>query len=122
MLRYLADFVTPLHTVVHQMSCQWMETEDKEYMALKVTLMQIVVVQLSDWMRSFHVLLNVSDIAIGSALMQLSEPNWFRLVYYSSQKLSTVERNYSTTERKALGMMYSINKFLHYLLGAMARY
>ena len=43
--------------------------------------------------------------------MQLSEPNWFRLVYYSSQKLSTVERNYSTTERKALGMMYSINKF-----------
>ena len=27
------------------------------------------------------------------------------------------ERNYSTTEREALGMIYSSNNFLHYLLG-----
>ena len=48
--------------------------------------------------------------------MQLTTPNWYRLVYYSSRKLSTAERNYSTTEREALGMIYSINKFRHYLL------
>ena len=40
-----------------------------------------------------------------------------RPVYYSNWKLSTGERNYSTTEREALGMIYSINKFHHYLLG-----
>ena len=60
---------------------------------------------------------DASDIAIGSALMQLSEPNWYRPVYYASRKLSIAERNYSTTEREALGMIYSINKFRHYLLG-----
>ena len=61
--------------------------------------------------------LDASDISIGSALMQLTAPNWYRPVYYSSRKLSTAERNYSTTEREALGMIYSINKFRHYLLG-----
>ena len=49
--------------------------------------------------------------------MQLTAPNWYRPVYYSSQKFSTTERNYSTIEREPLGMIYSINKFWHYLLG-----
>ena len=40
--------------------------------------------------------------------MQLSEPNWYRPVYYAGPKLSSAERNYSTT---------SVNKFRHYLLG-----
>ena len=49
--------------------------------------------------------------------MQLTAPNWYRPVYYSSRKLSTAEWSYSTTEREALGMIYNINKFMHYLLG-----
>jgi len=40
------------------------------------------------------------------------------LVYYASIKLSTAERNYTTTERQALAMVYSLQKFRHYLLGA----
>ena len=43
--------------------------------------------------------------------MQLIEPNWYPLVYYSNQKISIAERNYSTTEREALNMIYNINKF-----------
>ena len=80
-------------------------------------LSQVLVLQPSDWEKTFHVFVDASDIAIGSALMQLEEPNWYMLVYYASRKLSTAERNYSTTEREALGMVYSINKFRHYLLG-----
>ena len=49
--------------------------------------------------------------------MQCTPSNWYRPVYYASQWLSTAEKNYSTTEREALGMIYSINKFRHYLLG-----
>ena len=32
-------------------------------------------------------------------------------------ELSKSERNYSTTEREALGMVYNVTKYRHYLLG-----
>ena len=117
MPRYLADLATPLHAAVHRTPFQWTDTEDKAYQALKVLLSQASVVQPPDWAKEFHVFVDVSDIAIGSALMQLTEPRWYRPVYYASRKLSQAERNYSTTEREALGMIYSVTKFRHYLLG-----
>ena len=79
-------------------------------------LSQAPVVQPPDWTKSFHVFVDASDIAIGSVLMQLTEPKWYRPVYYASRKLSKAERNYSTTEREALGMVYSVTKYRHYLL------
>ena len=36
MIRYLADFVSPLHVVVYRTPFKWTETEDKAYEALKV--------------------------------------------------------------------------------------
>ena len=42
-------------------------------------------------------------------------PNWYRSVYYTSRRLSSAEKNYSTKEHEALGMIYNITKFRHYL-------
>ena len=74
MLRHLADFATPLHADVHRLPFQCAEQEEKAYQALKVMLSQAPVVQPPDWTKSFHVFVDASDIAIGSVLMQLTEP------------------------------------------------
>ena len=37
-------------------------------------------------------------------------------IVYSSRKLNKAERNYSTTEREALGMVFALQKYRHYLL------
>ena len=48
---------------------QWVELEEKAYQALKVMISQALVVQPLDWTNSFHVFVDVSDIAIRSVLM-----------------------------------------------------
>ena len=80
MIRHLADFATPLHAAVHRVPFQWAEAEAKAYQALKVMLSQAPVVQPPDWSKSFHVFVDASDVAIGSVLMQLTEPKWYRPV------------------------------------------
>ena len=37
-------------------------------------------------------------------------------IVYRRRKLNKVERNYSTTEREALGMVFALQKYQHYLL------
>ena len=44
MLRYLADFATPLHPAVHRTPFKWMAIEEKAYEALKIMLTQAPVV------------------------------------------------------------------------------
>ena len=93
MLRYLAKFATSLHAAV-QLPFQWTGIEDNAYKALKVMLSQAPVVQFLDWSQPFHIFVDASDVAIGSA----------------NRWLSTAKKNYSTTEREALGMIYNITK------------
>ena len=117
MLRHLANFATPLYAVVHSLPFQCYSIEEEAYQSLKLMLSHASVIQPPDWSQPFHVFVDASDIAIGSAFMQCTPPNWYQSVYYASRHLSAPEKNYSTTEREALGMVYIITKFQHYLLG-----
>ena len=81
MIRYLADITIPLHTAVHKVPFQRTSVEKDAYECLKKMLTKVLVVQPPDWNKPFHVFVDASDIAISSALMQLTEPNWYRLVY-----------------------------------------
>ena len=117
MLRHLADFTTSLQVAVHRLPFQWSSIEEETYQSLKLMLSHASVIQPPDWSQPFHVFVDASDLAIGRALMECTPPNWYQSVYYASRRLSAPEKNYSTMEREALGMVYIITKFQHYLLG-----
>ena len=68
------------------------------------------------WSTKFHVHIDASGIAIGAILTQPGDYGMDYPIVYSSQKLNKAERNYSTTEREALGMVFSLQKYRHYLL------
>ena len=70
-----------------------------------------------NWGVDFHVFVDALNVAIGSVLMQEQQARWFCPVYYTSRRLSSVGKNCSITERECLGMIYSVRKFRHYLLG-----
>ena len=61
--------------------------------------------------------MDASNVAIGAVLSQKDDKNFDPPIYYASRQLVATERNYSTIEREALGMVYSVQKFRHYLLG-----
>ena len=76
MLRHLADFATPLHAAVHRLPFQWSSIEEA-YQSLKLMLSHAPVVQPPNWSQPFHVFVDALDIAIKSALMQCTPPNWY---------------------------------------------
>ncbi|MCO5586798.1 hypothetical protein L7F22_040740 [Adiantum nelumboides] len=59
---------------------------------------------------------DASAFAIGCILAQLGEKNMDFPISYSSRQLNSAEKNYTTTEREGLGMIYAVKKFRHYLL------
>jgi hypothetical protein len=70
-----------------------------------------------DWSKEFHVHVDASSIALGEVLAQPGEGDIDHPLAFASRKLSTVEINYTTTEREGLAMVYALQKFHHYLLG-----
>ena len=75
------------------------------------------IVQAPDWSLPFHLFVDASDIAVGAVLMQEKIKGWFKPIYSASRLMTAAEKNYTVTEREALGMIYALNKFRHYLLG-----
>ena len=71
-----------------------------------------------DWNKEFHVHVNASSIALGIVLAQSGEGNIDHPISFESRKLSTAEKNYTTTEREGLAMVYALQKFRHYLIGS----
>ena len=83
---------------------------------LKKMLVIDPILQPLDWSIPFHIFVDALHIAIGVVLMQEKQKGWFRPIYYASRVLATAEQNYIVIEREALGMIYALKKFGHYLL------
>ena len=60
---------------------------------------------------------DASDLAIGAVLGQ-REDGKPHVVYYASKTLNEAQRNYTTTEKELLAVVYALDKFRPYLVGA----
>jgi hypothetical protein len=70
-----------------------------------------------DWSKEFNVHVDSSSIALGAVLAQPGAGDIDHPISFATKKISTVERNHTTTEREGLAMVYALQKFRHYLLG-----
>lgn len=70
-----------------------------------------------DCKKKLHVHVDSSCIALGAVLTSAGEGEIDNLIEFTSENLSKAEKNYSTTKREALAMVYVLQKFWHYLLG-----
>jgi hypothetical protein len=70
-----------------------------------------------DWENTFHVPVDALTIALGAILMQSGAWELDHPIAFARRKLSESEKNYNTTERERLIMVYALQKFRYYLMG-----
>jgi hypothetical protein len=84
---------------------------------LKEKMVTMPILVFPDWEKTFHVHVDASSIALGAILAQPGARDLDHPIEFASRNLSESEHNYNTTEREGLAMVYTLQKFRHYLLG-----
>jgi len=79
--------------------------------ALKGKLASAPILVFPKWDVEFHVHVDASCIALGTILTQEGAEGVDHPISFASQRLSKVERNYSTTEHEQLAMVYALQKY-----------
>ena len=75
---------------------------------LKRKLVEAPILKFPDWLRKFHVHIDALASVVGAILAQPLDDSTDHPNVYASRKLNKAERNYSTTEREALGMVFAL--------------
>ena len=84
---------------------------------IKNRLIQAPILIPPNWSKPFHIHADASHTAVGAVLCQDDGKKIDHPIYYASRNLSDPERNYTTTEKECLSMVFAVDKFRHYLLG-----
>jgi hypothetical protein len=96
---------------------QWGDPQKEAFQTLKERLTTAPILKQADCTREFILKTDASGWALGAVLVQ-EEDGEEHPVEYASRLLNAAERNYSTTEREALAVVWAINKFRGYVEGA----
>jgi hypothetical protein len=113
------QITTPMEKLLkNEAKFKWNEDCHKSLDTLKQKLVTTMILIFMYWNKEFHVHVEASSIALGTVLSQLGEGDIDHPIAFASRKLSTIEKNYTTTEREGLEMVYALQKFKHYLLGS----
>ena len=95
----------------------WDEDFHKSFEELKAHLTIAPIVRAPNWKLPFKVMCDASYLAIGAVLGWREEGKPY-VVYYASKTLNEAQRNYTTTEKELLAVVYALDKFRAYLVGS----
>ena len=94
----------------------WTTKCENAYQYIKTQYQNAPILIGVDWKLEFHVHTDASDIADGAMLDQNPTGKTDQPIAYASRFISKAKKNYTTTEKEALAMVYAVNKFCHYLV------
>ena len=95
---------------------EWDAECQERFEELNAYLTTTPIVRAPDWNLPFKVMCDASDLAVGVVLGQRVEGKPY-VVYYARKTLNEAQRNYTTTEKELLAMVYALDKFQSYLIG-----
>ncbi|KAM1331871.1 hypothetical protein ACFX2H_043977 [Malus domestica] len=84
---------------------------------LKDLLTSAPIITAPDWTLPFELMCDASDYAVGAVLGQRRD-KLPHVIYYASRTLNDAQLNYATTEKELLAVVFALEKFRSYLVGA----
>jgi len=84
---------------------------------MNASMTSLLILIVPNWKFEFHVHIDTSNFVLGVMLGQNLDNTIDKLIYYANRLMNSVEKNYTTTKKEALAMIYDVKKFRHYLLG-----
>ena len=119
--RFIRDFskiAKPLYKLLEKDAKFELDAEYQEkFEDLKAYLTIAPIVRALDWHLPFEVMCDASNLAVGEVLGQRVEGKSY-VVYYVSKMLNEAQRNYTTTEKELIAVIYALDKFRSYLIGS----
>ena len=118
--RFIKDFskiAKPLYKLLEKdAKFVWEADCQESFEELKSHLTTAPIVRAPNWQLPFEVMCDASDLAIGAVLGQ-REDGKPHVVYYARKTLNEAQRNYTTTEKELLAVVYALDKFRASWLG-----
>jgi hypothetical protein len=84
---------------------------------LKKALISAPIIQPPDWSLHFDIMWYASNYVVGAVLGQTKDRK-HHAIAYASKTLNGAQLNYATTEKEVLVVVFEIDKFRSYLVGA----
>ena len=119
--RFIKDFskiATPLYKLLEKGDkFSWDGDCQKSFEELRSHLTTAPIVRAPNWQLPFEVICDARDLSIGAVLGR-REGGKSYVVYYARKTLNEAQRNYTTTEKELLAVVYALEKFRAYLVGS----
>jgi len=87
----------------------------ESFNVLKKALITAPIIQPPDWNLPFEIMCDASDYAVGAVLGQRVDKK-LNVIYYASKTLDGAQRNYATTEKEFLAVIFACDKFRSYII------
>ncbi len=96
---------------------EWTVSQQTAFDILKRKLTEEPILAHPDFTKMFKLYTDVLDIGLGAVLMQEDDQGKDRVICYKAKTLLPAEKNYPTTEKECLAVMWAMQKFKHFLGG-----
>lgn len=114
----LATIDAPLRDLTRKgTSFEWMEKHEIAFSEIKAALAKSTTLGFFNRTDRTLVMADASPIGLGALLIQVDRSGKHRVISFASKSLTDTEKRYCHTEKEALSLVWSVEKFYIYLYG-----